>query len=161
MARKKDEEMRDEETVEDVHGSRVYEIGFHIDPELPQEEVKKVYQSVHGAVEKAGGIVAAAEPQKIQLAYTISRQETTGRRDFNAAFFAWIAYETSAERHGEILEAVKENSSIVRFIDLVTTKEAARHASEMHEIHSKTPQPDEAAQVSDAELDAALESAAA
>lgn len=160
MARKKDEEMREEETVEDIHGSRVYEIGFHIDPELPQEEVKKVYQSVHSAIEKAGGIVAAAEPQKIPLAYTISRQETTGRRDFNSAFFAWIAYETSAERHGEILELVKENPSIFRFIDLVTTKDAARHASEMNEIHLKVPQ-EETESVSDTELDAALESAAA
>ena len=50
---------------------------------------------------------------------------------------------------------------IVRFIDLITTKDAARHAVEMHELfmkapeHTKEPEP-----VLNADLDAALERAA-
>ena len=47
---------------------------------------------------------------------------------------------------------------IVRFIDLLTTKDAARHAVEMHELSMKAPEhaedPEAAA---GAELDAALE----
>ncbi len=61
--------------------SRVYELGFHIDPELPQEEVKKTYQALR---EKASSLVAEGEPQKIPLAYTISRKvQGGGRRDLH------------------------------------------------------------------------------
>ena len=66
--------------------TRTYELGFHIDPELPQEEVKKTYQAIREKIAAAGEIVAEGEPEKIPLAYTISRQETTGRRDFVKGF---------------------------------------------------------------------------
>lgn len=162
MARKNEGEMEVAEAMEDAGGSRVYELGFHLDPELPQEEVKKAYQAVKEVVASKGAIVAEGEPQKIPLAYTISRQEPSGRRDFDSAFFSWIAYETSAENHEEVVAAAKANSRIVRFIDLVTTKDAARQAAEMREIAAKMPEKEEGGEaVSDTELDAALENAAA
>ncbi|HET9641310.1 MAG TPA: 30S ribosomal protein S6 [Candidatus Paceibacterota bacterium] len=138
---------------------RVYELGFHLDPELPSEEVKKAYQAVRDAVAEAGQIVAEGEPEKIQLAYTISRQEVSGRRDFDSAFFSWIVYETTPEKHAAVLSAASENKHIVRFIDVVTTKEAARHAVEMREMALKAPttESQEAEAAQGAELDAALE----
>lgn len=159
MARKNDAEMK-EETVENTGGSRVYELGFHLDPELAQEEVKKAYQAIRALAEEKGALVAEGEPQKIPLAYRISRQEPAGRRDFDSAFFGWVAYETSAENHEEVLLSMKGNSKVVRFIDLVTTKDAARHSAEMHEINAKMVAEAPAGPVSDAELDAAIESAA-
>jgi ribosomal protein S6 len=99
----------------------------------------------------------------IQLAYTISRQDTTGRRDFNSAYFCWIAYEATTESHDEVLAAVRENKNIVRYIDLTTTKEAARHSVEIREFTAATKGKEEDAEeaeaVADAELDAALQSA--
>jgi len=142
-------------------GSRVYELGFHIDPELPTEEVKKVYQGVKEVVEKQGALVAEGEPEQIQLAYTISRQDTAGRRDFNSAHFAWVAYETSAPNHEEVLNTMKADPRIVRFLDVVTSKDAARHAAEIRLLQMKAPKPAEEKDASDAELDAALEEAAA
>ncbi len=141
--------------------SRVYELGFHLDSELPTEEVKKTYQKIRDAIEKAGPVVAEGEPVKIPLAYTISRSEHAGRRDFTSAYFCWIAYETEGEGHDAVLEAVKAESRIIRFIDLRTTKEAAKHSAEMQEIYAKMPEnqgaPEE--EVADAELDAALKEA--
>lgn len=137
---------------------RVYELGFHLDPELPVEEVKSAYQAMRGLIESKGAIVAEGEPQKVQLAYTISRQETSGRRDFDSAFFSWIVYETTAEGHAEIISAASADKRVIRFIDLLTTKDSARHSAEMREIFLKTTEraedPEEAAV---AELDAALE----
>lgn len=141
--------------------TRTYELGFHIDPELPQEEVKKTYQGIREAIAKSGTIVAEGEPEKIPLAYTISRQETTGRRDFQSAYFAWIAYDATGEGHDEVLALAKGESRIVRFIDLKTTHEAAKHAAEMHEmmfrVEEEAPVEEEAA--SDEELDQALKDA--
>jgi ribosomal protein S6 len=136
---------------------RVYELGFHIDSELPVEEAKKTYQGMHTAIASVGTIVAEGEPQKIPLAYTISRGETAGRRDFNTSFFAWIAYETDGAGHEKVLETARAESRIFRFLDLRTTKEGAQHSAEVHELMSKI-EPAEGAEgeAADAELEAAL-----
>lgn len=145
-----------EERSEDEAGApRVYELGFHIDPELPQEEVKKTYQELRDECARAGAVVAEGEPEHLRLAYVISRQEHAGRRDFNNAQFAWIAYEAKKEGHDAVLAAVREETRVFRFIDILTTKEAARHAAELRAMKEKAPEKPE--EVSDTELDAALE----
>ncbi|MFM2330627.1 MAG: hypothetical protein RLZZ26_134 [Candidatus Parcubacteria bacterium] len=152
-------EMREDDSLEvDSGESRVYELGFHLDPELPTEEVKKAYQSVRELISGKGTIVAEGEPLKVKLAYTISRQETAGRRDFDSAFFSWIVYETTAGDHAEVIAAANTDKRIVRFIDLLTTKDAARHSVEMRELAEKMPEPSEdPEEVAGAALDAALE----
>jgi len=161
MAKTKEIENEGETELENEADLRVYELGVHLDPELPTEGVKKAYKALRDLIEAHGTIVAEGEPQMIQLAYTISRQETSGRRDFSSAYFCWIAYETSALPHADVLTAVNANKHIVRFIDLVTTKEAARHAVEIREFTTKAPEPVEEVEVptADVELDAALQSA--
>lgn len=160
MAKNQDAQMGADEAFEDVGDEpRVYELGFHINPELPVEEVKKVYGAVRKDIEEKGAIVAEGEPQRIPLAYTISYQETAGRRDFDSAYFSWIVYETSAKNHAEVVAAVGANKNIIRFIDLLTTKDAARHASEIREIALKTPEREEESvdTAANVELDTALE----
>lgn len=143
--------------------SRTYELGFHIDPELPQEEVKKTYQGIRDAIAKAGTLIAEGEPQKIPLAYTISRQEVGGRRDFTSAYFAWIAYDADVEGHAAVLELAQGEARIVRFLDIKTTKEAAKHAEEMHQVMlrvaAETPASEEEEVVAEADLDQALKDA--
>jgi len=153
--------MPEDELLEGGAESRVYELGFHLDPELPVEEVKKAYQAIRDIVSKAGTVVAEGEPQMIQLAYTISRQDTSGRRDFNSAYFCWIAYEALPDQHSEVLSAANADKRIVRFIDLVTTKDAARHSVEIREFVAKSPTAAEETEVAaDVELDAALQNVA-
>ena len=158
MAKNQDKEMYEEELA-DTAEARVYELGFHLDPELATEEVKKAYQEVRGLIASKGTVVAEGEPQKVQLAYTISRQETSGRRDFNSAYFSWIVYEATPENHAEVVTAADANTRIIRFIDLITTKDAARHSVEMHELSLKVPEREGVADevAASTELDAALE----
>ena len=160
MAKNQDEEVVVVEAEDMSPEPRVYELGFHLDPELPTEEVKKAYQAIHELIASKGTIVAEVEPEKIQLAYTISRQEVAGRRDFNSAYFAWIVYETLATSHADILTGANADKSIVRFIDLLTTKDEARHALEVHELLAKAPEPEaDGEEVLSTEIDAALEGA--
>lgn len=151
----------DSSSAEALEGTaRVYELGFHLDPELPVEEVRKAYQDIRVRIAEKGIVVAEGEPEKIQLAYTISRQETSGRRDFDSAYFSWIVYEATAPSHAEVLTVANTDTRIIRFIDLLTTKDAARHAVEMREFSQKqkTPERTEEPEVAtSAELDAALE----
>jgi ribosomal protein S6 len=142
--------------------SRVYELGFHLDSELPSEEVKKTYQALRDVIAGAGTVVAEGEPVKIPLAYMISRSEQTGRRDFTSAYFCWIAYETEGEGHEAVLAAVKAENRVISFLDIRTTTDAAKHSAEMAEIYAKMPEAGEPApeeDVSDVELDAALKEA--
>jgi len=153
--------MGDEEMLENIAEPRVYELGFHLDPELPSEEVKKAYHAMRDLIIGKGTLVAEGEPQTIPLAYTISIQETSGRRDFDSAHFCWIAYETVAPAHAEILSAANADKRIIRFIDLVTTKDAARHAVEIREVALKMPERAKDTEIAlGAELDVALEHAA-
>ncbi len=160
MAKNQDEEVRADELEDTGSEPRIYELGFHLDPELPVEEVKRAYQAIRDSITEKGTLVAEGEPQMLQLAYTISRQETASRRDFSSAYFSWIVYETTAENHADIIKRAGADTRIVRFIDLLTNKDTARHAVEMHELFAKTqkraPEPEVAL---DAELDAALENA--
>ena len=159
MAKDKNVDMgADEESLNEGSEPRVYELGFHLDPELPIEEVKKVYQTIRTIVMEKGTLVAEGEPEKIPLAYTISRQEVAGRRDFDSAYFSWIVYEASAENHADVLKAASADKHIIRFIDLLTTKDAARHSIEVRELSRKTPERIENVETAaSAELDAALE----
>jgi len=161
MAKNQDEDVLVAETEDTGAEPRVYELGFHLDPELPTEEAKKAYQAIHDMIAVKGTLVAEVEPEKIQLAYTISRQEVAGRRDFNSAYFAWIVYEAVAADHAEVIAAVNANKTIIRFIDLVTTKDAARHSLETHELLAKVPESEpDTEEVMSTEIDAALENAA-
>ncbi len=149
--------------MEETGEARLYELGFHLDPELPTEEAKKAYQALRTLIEEKAEIVAEGEPEKVALAYTISRQEVGGRRDFDSAYFSWIAYQASVEAHADIVSAAGSEKRIVRFIDLITDKETARHAAEREALAAKMPErPDEdgpTAISDDAALEAALESA--
>lgn len=163
MAKKQDQAF-EEEALDVEAEARVYELGFHLDPDLPSEGVKKAYQVIREQIEAVGGtLVAEGEPQMIQLAYTMSRQETGGRRDFSSAYFAWIAYEATTAAHAEVVAAAGANKSLVRFIDLVTTKEAARYAVELRDFNTKVGEEaaaEDAEVTAEAELDAALQNAA-
>jgi ribosomal protein S6 len=140
--------------------TRVYEIGFHLDPELPETEVKKTYQGIRDHIAKLGTVIAEGEPTKIPLAFTISRAETAGRRDFDSAFFCWIAYEVDGAGHTEIEAAVRADSRVVRLLDIRTTKEEAKHSEEMQEVYAQMAANDQQAPeedvVSEVELEAAL-----
>lgn len=137
--------------------ARVYELGFHIDAELAQEDMKKTYQSFKDLVSSNGGtVIAEGEPEKIQLAYTISRMSTAGRRDFNTSYFGWIVYEINGAGHAAVTAAVTSDLRVFRFLDLRTTKESAKHSAEMHEFYRKAPEALVEEDSADADLDAAL-----
>lgn len=140
---------------------RAYELGFHIDPELTADDAKKAYQALRTLAEAGGSIIAEGEPIKIPLAYTISRSETAGRRDFDSSFFAWIAYEADGEAHEKVVAAAKEDKRLFRFLDIRTDKEAAKHSAEMFEMMAKMePEQGVDADAADAELEAALKEVA-
>ena len=156
MAKEKAVPEMSEDTQMDGDSSemRVYELGFHLDGELPQEEIKREYQAVRDGVASAGTIITEGEPTKIPLAYSISIQNTTGRRDYNTAYFCWIAYESNGAGHEAVQSLAAANKNVIRFIDLRSSKEGAQHSAEMHEIFANAALLEEQERQNDAEEDA-------
>lgn len=166
MARKQDKELENEqvEVVEENSAEpRIYELSFHIDPELSHEDVKQVYQSIKDTTSGVGTVIAVGEPEKMQLAYTISRMEHEGRHDFSSSFFAWIGCEVDTAGHAAILAALNDESRIFRFIDVLTTKDAIEHAAEQRDLRTRTQQGKavKTEESSEKALDNALENATA
>lgn len=161
MAKKDIEQMDVEAGDEDAGVARIYELAFHLDPDLSESEAKKAYGGYKDLISENGTVVAEGEPEKIQLAYTISRNENAGRRDFTSAYFCWIAYEAMGAGHEAVADAARMDKRIVRFLDIRTDKEAVKHAADMRELREKAPEKQDGDRVSDAELDAALEGASA
>lgn len=156
MAKKNTEAQADALMAEDAGAeSRVYELAFHLDPELSETEAEKAYEALKGV--QKGEIIAEGEPEKIALAYTISRSENSGRRDFDSAYFCWFAYEADGEGHDAVIDAAKADKRVVRFLDIRTTREEAKHSAEMKELREAPAEAAPEETVSDTELDAALE----
>ncbi len=161
MAKKEKAVSAETEVLDTDHAElRVYELGFHLDPELTDADAKKAYQALRELAGGKGSIVAEGEPRKIPLAYTVSRTEQSVRRDFDSSWFAWFAYEADGEGHTAVTEAASAEHRIFRFIDLKTTKEAAQHSAEIQEMMLKAPEAEEEEEVSDAEIDAAIKEVA-
>ncbi len=158
MARKKEVVDVEMEMAEDTSADpRVYELAFHLEPELSETDAKKAYDGIREVISANGTLVAEGAPEKIQLAYTISRSENAGRRDFDSAYFSWIAYEAAGKGHDEITEAARTEKRIIRFLDMRTTKDAAKHSAEMRELRERAPEKTVEEAVSDTELNAAIE----
>ncbi len=119
---------------------RIYELGFHIDTGLSKQKVKELFQKIKESITKDAKVIATGEPQHITLAYTISRMERTGRHDFPASFFGWIVYESINSVHEQILDMIKNQNDVFRYIDLRTTKEAAEYSAFQHTEKYKNAQ---------------------
>ncbi|HEC93763.1 MAG TPA: hypothetical protein ENI56_00075 [Candidatus Kaiserbacteria bacterium] len=133
MTKNTAKETPNEESDSDHLELRVYELGFHIDPDLPKQKIKELFQSIKNNIADAGTVITIGEPHRLRLAYTISRMERTGRHDFSSAFFGWVVYQSDGEAHARIIDMIKEHNDVFRYIDVRTTKEAAEHAAIQYE----------------------------
>jgi len=134
---KKNDEINIELDQIDGPDPRVYELGFHLDGELAQEDLKKAYPDIREKIVSVGQVIAEGEPVKIPLAYTITRKDTSGRRDFNTAFFCWIAYETDGAGHDAVGMMVREDVRVIRFLDIRSSADEAKHSADMQEMFAE------------------------
>ena len=118
-------------TDEEMKDLAVYEVAFHIDPNLSDTKVRTVYDDVHKLIEsKATALIAESDPTRMTLAYTISHTQEGQKKEYNTSFFAWIAYEGHPENQKEIVDSVQEKEEIIRHLCIKTTKEEALFAQE-------------------------------
>lgn len=153
----------------EVPVTRIYEAGYHIVPTAKEDSVEATVSSIRAIIEKVGGsFIAEGAPQLIKLAYSIDVRERERFVSYDRAFFGWIKFEAPATAAAEVEEALRTNSSIMRSIVFKTVREDTRvqlKAVGLREVKRgdtlraapKQTQEGVAAQVSDADIEKAID----
>lgn len=150
---------------------QIYEIGFHIVPSVPEEKLGAEFTGLKEIIEKNGGSIISDEAPKMRsLAYEM-RKETAGKyQKYNTAYFGSVKFEVTPEKSLQIGEAFKTNPSILRYLVIKTVRENTMtvprapfyRRTEVPKMQDKKDEkPVEKAEVSEAELDKAIDAAIA
>ena len=90
---------------------RKYEIGFIINPESSEEEVKKVVDSVADVIKKAGGTIENIDEWgRKQMAYTLGKH--------NEGIYTFINAELPGQAFFEIERRLKLTERVLRYLIL-------------------------------------------
>ena len=145
---------------------RIYEAGYQISPVTKEEDVEKVVSGIRSVLEKAGGsFISEGAPALTRLAYGIPGMEGGKSVLFDRAFFGWLKFESSVQAARELENYLKTDASILRAIVFRTVRQDTRakfKAPTLRDVKRgdaiKTIRKEEnAAPVSEADLDKALE----
>jgi len=157
----------EKEVSADAVGMRVYEIGYHINPNTKEDELEPVVADIRGMIEKQGGkFLAEGAPSLTKLAYTIEVKENGKRVAYDRGYFGWIKFEAPVSAVAPLEAALKTNRDILRSVFFQTVREETRarfKSAPMREVKrgdviKSAPRNEEvAAPVSEADLEKALE----
>ena len=103
---------------------RIYEVGFHIVPTIPEEEVALVVNTIRDAIETANGMVIAEEhPVLTELSYTMDHNVANKRSRFDSGYFGWLKFQADPERIAAVKDAMESNERVFRFLIIKTVRE--------------------------------------
>jgi ribosomal protein S6 len=109
----------------DESALKVYEVGYHLLPLLAEEQLPAEVGNLKGAIESKGGLFISEEFPKLRpLAYEISKTVEGKKHHFEQAYFGWVKFEVSPESIGEINNAFKKNTHVLRHILIETVRES-------------------------------------
>lgn len=104
--------------------SRIYEVGFHLVPMIPLEQVANHAAEIKALITKNGGIVISeGEAKLIDLAYEISTLINGVKHRCTTAYFGWMKFECEAEQSLAIEKALKADKNVLRFLLVKTVRE--------------------------------------
>ena len=157
----------DMETGTETGVCRVYEAGYHISPLVKEEDIEKIVAEIRGVVEKGSGVfIAEGAPVLMKLAYEIEGNEGNKKHLFDRGYFGWLKFESSSETADALRAALEKHASIFRSMVFRTVREETRarlKAPQLREVKrtdtakAAPRKAEEAAPVSEADLDKALE----
>jgi ribosomal protein S6 len=152
---------------EDFFEPRVYEVGFHVVPTIPEEKVAGEISFIKDALARGNASVISEEfPRLRSLAYTFKRNIGGKYEKHQSSYFGWIKFEGGRAVVTDLTNLLKSHPSVIRFLIVRTVREntmvSARpplrrsHAAfipKKSPVTAETPAPT----VSEAELDTAIQ----
>ncbi|MBI5457546.1 30S ribosomal protein S6 [Candidatus Kaiserbacteria bacterium] len=106
---------------------RIYEVGYHINPDTKEEDLDKVVSTLREAIEKtSGSFIAEGAPSLMKLTYPISLREGEKSVEYDRGYFGWIKFEAPIAAAQTIEAFLKQNKSFFRFLLFQTVREDTR-----------------------------------
>lgn len=146
----------------------VYEIGFHIVPDVPEVNIGEIVEKIRAQIKKdEAEIINESFPRKIALSYTIERA-TSGKRDkYHDAYFGFIKFATEREHISELEVLLRDMKEVLRYLLIGTTREEilatprrvvfSSDRLEGETLKKPTAAPEKKTAVSEEELDKSIE----
>ena len=102
----------------------VYEVGYHIIPTLPEEEVPQQVAAIREMIEERGCIFIAEEFPKMRgLTFAVSKRAAGTRGKFTHAYFGWLKFDLLSSQAVALQRALEANEKIIRFLLIETVRE--------------------------------------
>ncbi len=118
------EKIEKDEIVNDEGDLQVYEVGFHVLPNISEEEVGSVVSTIHDILKKnESSIISEGLPEMTDLSYEMVKTIETRNLRFNKAYFGWVKFEVDRSKVNDIKAKIEVLPSILRFLILKTVKE--------------------------------------
>lgn len=88
----------------------VYELAFHLNPDLEEAQVQQVAQNIENYITSAGGVISfKKEPERIRLSYPVNNKKQ--------AYFGYIHFNLDLpEKLANIDEGVRHTNDILRYL---------------------------------------------
>ncbi len=148
--------------------TRIYEVGYHIIPTVPEENLEQIVSAIRSQIEKVGGnFIAEGAPTLTRLAYQMDAREGDKRIVHDRGYFGWIKFEAPIETAKMLEASLAAHPQVLRAIVFQTVREETRarmKAPTLREVKRTdtirtTPRREEGASapVSEVDLDKALE----
>ena len=103
---------------------KIYEIGFHIVPTVPEDGVGARVTAIRDVIEGKGGHVIGDEfPRHMELTYAMTKVASNKRALYRSAYFGWIKFEVDPKDIKAIDAELKADDFILRFILVKTVRE--------------------------------------
>lgn len=109
---------------EDKKDNRIYEIGYLLTPNIPEEKVGEEVSRMKMALENKGAIIISDEYPKMRvLAYMIEKSVAGRNEKYQNAYFGNIKFEASPEAALLVKADFDADRTIVRFLMIKTVRE--------------------------------------
>lgn len=103
---------------------RIYELGYHLVPTLPVEQISKASGAVRGMIERISKDIIAEElPVFIDLAYQVVKTINHKNKRFDDAYFGFIKFEASPEDIAKLEDELKKDENVLRYLVVKTFRE--------------------------------------
>jgi len=142
----------------------VYEVGFHLLPNMDESNVPTEALKIKSIIEENEGVIISDEiPKMIPLAYDISKVIDTKRQKFNKAYFGWVKFEMDPSKILNVKTKVENLANVLRFIIVKTVKEDTMHTHKIpmfRKENAKEEKGEDVAdkpKVSEAEIDKSID----
>ncbi len=118
--------------------SKVYELGFHFVPTLPEESVAVEFSNLKSQIEKINGTFISEDfPKSIVLAYSITKKLKTVNHEYDRAYFGWVKFEAEAESIENLKKQLDLSDIVLRYLIIKTVKENTLYGNKVVQSHGK------------------------